>query len=103
MTESVQFVSSPLRLDEAVLLNRNGAEKQMLKFNAEIRRLLSAQLRDIRRQRQLDLRTVSKATKINSATIDNLELERNLPNWRLYERLLNYYKVKIRIRLEEEN
>lgn len=75
----------------------------MLKFNAEIRRLLSAQLRDIRRQRQLDLRTVSKATKINSATIDNLELERNLPNWRLYERLLNYYKVKIRIRLEEEN
>lgn len=73
----------------------------MLKPSAEIRRQLSRKLRELRRQRQIELRAVSCATGINFATIDNMELERTLLNWRAYKKLLDFYNVRVNIVLED--
>lgn len=73
----------------------------MLKPSAEIRRQLSRKLCELHRQRQIELRAVSRATGINFATIDNMELERTLLNWRAYKKLLDFYNVRVNIVLED--
>ena len=68
-----------------------------MSLHGKIKRQLGTLLMDERRRKQKDLASVCRTVKLQPTVLDNIELGRKFANWRIYEMLLDYYGVKLKI------
>lgn len=73
-----------------------------MSLHGKIKNQLGRVLMEERCQRQKTLAAVSAKCGLKPDILENIELGRKYANWKTYDALLNFYKVKIKINLIEK-